>query len=263
MYVNHVNLANGEEILDLRGSTVAEENLFEGEKALNAEGRPIVGTFPNGEIDIQSALIEQISNALNGKAGGSEDLNAVLAEQEELIDTLKTILKSKASGGGDGSDKFDASLDGSLTEVNSTVTTTMPHCCRGLTNIKTVNLPNATTIATYAFNGCTGITEVYLGKATAINSSAFTDCGSLTKLDCGESPNFGGSALANCTALTTLIIRGTKVPSLSTSTFSGVGNNFDIYVKSNLIESFKTATNWSTYADRFRAIEDYPDICGG
>lgn len=32
--------------------------------------------------------------------GGTEDLNAVLTEQEELIDELKSVLDNKASGGG-------------------------------------------------------------------------------------------------------------------------------------------------------------------
>ena len=35
-----------------------------------------------------------------------------------------------------------------------------------------------------------------------------------------------------------------------------------IYVPKALLEDYKVATNWSVYADKFRAIEDYPDICG-
>lgn len=35
-----------------------------------------------------------------------------------------------------------------------------------------------------------------------------------------------------------------------------------IYVPAALIDEYKTATNWATFADQFRAIEDYPDICG-
>ena len=35
-----------------------------------------------------------------------------------------------------------------------------------------------------------------------------------------------------------------------------------IYVPAALINSYKTANNWSTYSSQFRAIEDYPDICG-
>lgn len=43
------------------------------------------------------------------------------------------------------------------------------------------------------------------------------------------------------------------------STAIGKGNGY-IYVPSSLIEEYKTATNWSVYADQFRAIDDYPGI---
>jgi hypothetical protein len=42
----------------------------------------------------------------------------------------------------------------------------------------------------------------------------------------------------------------------------GKGTGY-VYVPSALIETYKTATNWSTFAAQFRAIEDYPEICGG
>jgi hypothetical protein len=35
-----------------------------------------------------------------------------------------------------------------------------------------------------------------------------------------------------------------------------------IYVPSALVDQYKAATNWSTYASQIRAIEDYPDVCG-
>lgn len=36
-----------------------------------------------------------------------------------------------------------------------------------------------------------------------------------------------------------------------------------IYVPKALVEQYKVATNWVAFADKFRAIEDYPEICGG
>ena len=35
------------------------------------------------------------------------------------------------------------------------------------------------------------------------------------------------------------------------------------YVPTLLVEAYKSATNWSTYAERILAIEDYPEITGG
>lgn len=34
------------------------------------------------------------------------------------------------------------------------------------------------------------------------------------------------------------------------------------YVPRIMVEGYKAATNWANYADRIRAIEDYPEICG-
>lgn len=189
-----------------------------------------------------------------------------VGNQSDLIERIKTALNGKAvGGGGDGSDKFDASLDGSLTEVNSDVSIVTTQACRELKNIITVNLPNATSIGSYAFYQCKGILDVNLPKANTISASAFYQCEAMKKLDCGQSPSFGSSSLAYCNALTTLIIRGTtKVASLNSSAFSGVSNlKAYIYVPAALIEDYKTAANWSTYASKFRAIEDYPEICGG
>ena len=45
----------------------------------------------------------------------------------------------------------------------------------------------------------------------------------------------------------------------STPIKSGTGY---IYVPMSLVDTYKSATNWSTFANQFRAIEDYPDICG-
>lgn len=182
--------------------------------------------------------------------------------QTDLIAQIKSALVGKTAGGGD---HFHASLDGSLTEVNSNVSKVTTQACRELQYITTVNLPNATSIGSYAFYQCKGIVDVKLPKVTTIGSSAFYQCEAMKKLDCGQSPSFAASSLAYCTSLTTMIIRGTtKVASLNSSAFSGVANfKGYIYVPSSLIDSYKTASNWSTYASRFRAIEDYPNICGG
>lgn len=39
--------------------------------------------------------------------------------------------------------------------------------------------------------------------------------------------------------------------------FMDVNSAFCIYVPAALIDSYKAATNWSAYANQFRALEDY------
>ena len=36
-----------------------------------------------------------------------------------------------------------------------------------------------------------------------------------------------------------------------------------VYVPAESVDTYKSATNWSTYAEQIRAIEDYPEITGG
>lgn len=70
MGVNKVDLANGENLIDLTNDSITAEGLFEGLTAHDSKGEPVIGIFPNGEIDIQANLIEQIKTALEGKASG-------------------------------------------------------------------------------------------------------------------------------------------------------------------------------------------------
>ena len=97
---------------------------------------------------------------------------------------------------------------------------------------------------------------------TSIGKLSFYSC---AKLVVADFPNLSRSiapqAFERCEALTSLILRGNQIVSLeATSAFrstpiaSGTGY---IYAPSALIDSYKAATNWSTYADQFRALEDY------
>lgn len=64
----------------------------------------------------------------------------------------------------------------------------------------------------------------------------------------------------------TLILRYVdRVVSLSSSALAGTkiasGDGY-VYVPAALISQYQSSSKWSSYASQFRAIEDYPDICG-
>lgn len=71
-----------------------------------------------------------------------------------------------------------------------------------------------------------------------------------------------------CSALTELILRkSNSICTLSNvnainNTPIGKGTGY-VYVPSALVYSYKGNTNWSAFANQIRAIEDYPEICGG
>ena len=116
-----------------------------------------------------------------------------------------------------------------------------------------------TKIGDYAFHGCTALTEVDLPNVTELKTYAFNGCTALEMADFGAVTSFS-SSFTKCTSLISLILRTPSVVTLSGGHFSDTpiasGTGY-IYVPRALIEDYKVATNWSAYADQFRALEDY------
>lgn len=132
------------------------------------------------------------------------------------------------------------------------------------TILTAVNLPTITTLETYTFSDCTALETAILPAATSIPAYCFSTCPTLKKVDLTAVTNFGGMAFENCTALDTFILRSeTLVPLGSTNIFTAtpiINKAGYIYVPRALLENYKTATNWATYASQFRAIEDYNGV---
>lgn len=196
--------------------------------------------------------------------GGTEDLNDVLTEQEELIATLQDTLKSKAAGEGGTGDEIPW-LTREITEYSNTTLETLGAYALSGTSITILNLPALTTIAGYAFYQCTKLTYVNFPLLKEIPNNGFREFSGVVKADFASITNARSNCFYKCASLETLIIRTPSVVTLvSGTTFTGTpiasGTGY-IYVPRALIDSYKSATNWSTYADQFRAIEDYPEIC--
>ena len=89
-------------------------------------------------------------------------------------------------------------------------------------------------------------------------------CSSLVKADFGSENNstIGNGAFSGCNALETLVIRKTNAvlngrSTMFTSSSPIAQGTGYIYVPSALVNSYKAANYWSTYASQIRAIEDY------
>lgn len=193
--------------------------------------------------------------------------------------------------------KFTGSLARELVQrtisgdyVNDRVTSVGNYAFSKATKLTSVSFPAATTIGNNAFTSCNKLATVGTPEVTFLDASAFRDAltgetvltfpkvknltttafqytlAGVVDLPCVES--IVTKAFDSTRNLTALIIRTEdKVCTLGgVLTYSGplvAGGTGYIYVPRALVDSYKAATNWSTYADQFRAIEDYPEICGG
>jgi len=194
-----------------------------------------------------------------------------------------------------GADAIDSLIDHSITEVDSDVTKVGNYAFYGCDKLTKANFPNVTNIGHYAFSGCSLLEIINVPNATSFGQYAFSGCGKIKSVDFPnaksvgfaefyncyelESANLpavtdiGNRAFDSCYSLTALILRSESLCTLSyTTSFtkcyhilgtknSAYNPNGDkdgyIYVPSALVESYKSATNWSTHASQFRALEEY------
>lgn len=212
--------------------------------------------------------------------GGAEDhLDDFLVNTLTAIDSDVTKIVSYGSYGRTALKTINLPK---CTEIGS-------YAFRGCTGITNVDAPLVTNIGTYAFYGCSKLTEINMSRATTIGNYAFYKCDlpsvnfplasniaqnafyqneNLQIADFGAASKIAQAAFGNCESLVALILRRTSsicALQVATNAFTGTpiaeGTGY-VYVPAVLIETYKTATNWTNYATQFRAIEDYPDICG-
>lgn len=135
---------------------------------------------------------------------------------------------------------------------------------QGCTNILEMHCPSLQKLGFAALQSCKALTEICMPSLVFINGQSLRACDALAYVDVGSlSSNSYLYALTfyDCTSLTSLVMRVSKMINLEnvnvfTNTPIANGTGY-IYIPLSLIASFQTATNWSTFANQFRALEDY------
>ena len=125
--------------------------------------------------------------------------------------------------------------------------------CNALTS---VSFPVATSIGDSAFYECNALTSVSFPAVTSIEDSAFSYCSKLTSVKLPVVASIGSYAFSDCSELTTMYI-GTESSTVCTlSNTNAIPSNItNIYVPAELVDSYKTATNWSSFADKIQSYE--------
>ena len=220
--------------------------------------------FPDGFTEIGY-------DAFYGKSG---------LKLEKLPDSITKI----------GMSAFNMCTNLALTELPEGLTTIENNAFSGCSKLALTKLPSKITrINDYAFSSCRMLTLTelpdslnYIGNGAfqtcdnimiteipegviKINNNTFSNCKKIESLICkGEITNIVYGAFSGCLSLTKLIFSNiTEVPTLDNvgafnrTPIEKYNNTVGyIYVPDNLVEDFKVATNWSTYADQIKPISE-------
>lgn len=140
--------------------------------------------------------------------------------------------------------------------INSNYNTRYPLFEKNRGTIKNVTYGNdVTVIGENVFSGRTELSSVVIGNSvTSIGSSAFDSCRSLTSLVIPSNiSSINNYAFNRCTGLISITVHSVTPPTLGYGVFDST-NNCPIYVPPESVDTYKAASNWSSYASRIQAI---------
>ena len=124
--------------------------------------------------------------------------------------------------------------------------------------LASVSIPRGvTSIGIYAFNNCSSLASVSIPRGvTSIGFYAFSYCSSLASVSIPSGvTSIDGNAFGGCYGMAIYdFAYHTSVPTLSnTNAFRNIPSDCVIKVPSSLLEEWKSATNWSTFASQIVA----------
>ena len=183
-----------------------------------------------------------------------------LLEITELPDSITTI----------GRSAFQSCTNLALTKLPDSLSTIENSCFQNCTKLALTKLPNALKKirGTYIFSNCTNLTEIEMPQNIIVLTSAqtFLKCTNLKKIKFNQvdrySNSYIGSQFAYSTNLSVLLLDKLDfvLTLYSANAFANtpiaLGTGYT-YVADNMVDVYKAATNWSTYADQIKPISEY------
>ena len=132
--------------------------------------------------------------------------------------------------------------------------------CSNLENVVFEDEISLEIINIWTFGFCSSLNNFTIPKSVKIiQHSILNSCINLEKV-CFEKDtqieSIGDASFYNCPKLKTVIIESLTPPILGENVFGLTHNELKIYVPSQSVDAYKTATNWSAYAGRIFPIID-------
>ena len=259
------------QVIDYDGTVLKQEHLDTGatftlpnsqtHEGLVFEGWSSSVTITNNTVTVTNSDIT--IGATYTTASGLSEFDITLTEATGLSVTLNMDgTKDWGDGTSDTSTThtYVSTGDYTITCNGSTMNTSYNGGLFGQTNsninyyVKDVRFGNnVTSIGNNAFYKCYSLTNIAIpSSVTSIDDDAFDNCCSLTNIAIPSSVTKIDSQVFNgCYSIFEYdFSKHTTIPTLyNTDVFNGINKICKIYVPWDLYESWKSATNWSTYTD--------------
>jgi hypothetical protein len=238
------------DIQDISSPTTVCTNYDGSFKSMEIDGNDSVDIATQGNITYQfdSAGEHIIKYELNGLGVGADaplfyNLSTV---KRVIIPNTFTSIGNVAFRNCSGLTSID---------IPNSVTTIGVNAFYSCSSLTSIDIPSGvTSISNYAFYSCSSLTSIDIPSGvTSISNYAFSQCSGLTSIVIPNSvTSIGEAAFSNCSSLTSITVNAATPPTLGSSVFTW--SNCPIYVPSESVEAYKSASGWSEYASRIQAI---------
>lgn len=242
-------IINGVTRIDATTATATAGDILAPKTAMLADGVMTTGTGTGGGGGIS---IDDI--ATNTAPSGAFTLNSTTTR----IKTYAFAYKPITSISGDGVTNIETYA---FSNCKNLISVDFPNATNiesgynfsDCTSLTSTGLPYATGSSQDTWNGCTSL-EYFIHDVPGIYTRMLRNCRSLKAVDVGPSCNATRADMFNgCSVLTVFVIRRTEnvvalpnTSAFSNTPFASGGTGGTLYVPSDLVSSYQSATNWST-----------------